>query len=729
MDAELPEDLTGTGRFQLNSAEMDLQMRKVQEHIDRAAVIGERKEPMDEHVRDTSSGTRFKRKLGTWIFESVGGYYLPTENVSKLSMKMQEERLVRDLIYAFSGVPSSHIRPDVTVEQISQLKTDQIDHLRFTIDESFSGAFRALANELLPLIGYYINVQSFIEDTIMSTNCGRALGMSLHKNMQQYFDVQAGLETQLHERKLSLQQLVQQLRPWLHTMEAYARLTSHVRRSELTMAQMLSLIHDHQVHFKSEGLQLLLTDVSHYYMKMVQLWTQKGVLYDVRGDFFIEDTSANAMSSTLLSPKQCCHGYWQARYRLHGDRLPSFLEPLSEQVFRAGKYLNILRQCNVHMKLMQAPLSYVPGDAAHIELIRCSYELPARKLLELMMENNLLEQHLRNLHGYFLLQNEDFTSTLLDKIAGQLQHNVDNLVPEKLQKLTLEALQVSEDPFSHMLHSELMDCDVATQLVNRLEGKKKHQLAEEGQSDDEANQELEDATDFSSVRESDAMTEPSSELPEPLSLSGYEAFALSYHANWPISLVIHEEPVEQLQLLHRLLFYLRYVQHQLKSACFYSLAKYNSQACDLRDRMSECLKQLEQHMLHDIVNPRWQALLSALEKVQLIDEVIVKFHQTLEKSLELCLYAEPITFVRSLFTLGQVCLNFCGLIETPLNEDFDATVGEYEEEFDGLLLGILELIVEMAKPSSSSAEDQRESCAQLLERLEVVRKNLVSTNI
>ncbi|XP_034481728.1 gamma-tubulin complex component 2 homolog [Drosophila innubila] len=713
MDTEITEE-NAEKRALYTEDEVELKMRKVKERIEKSLNTSE-----SGNDGKAPPPSNLMRKMGSWIFESVGGYYLPTENVSKLSVKMQEQLLIRDLIYAFSGVPSSHIRPDISIDDVNQLKTDQIGQVRFKIDENFSGAFRSLANELLPLIGYYINVQSFIEDTIMTTSCCRSLGVALHRNMQQYFEVQSALESQLQEQKLNLQQLVHQLRPWLITMEAYASLTSRARCSDLSTADLLSLMHEHQQHFKTEGLKKLITDVSHYYMKMVQLWTQKGVLYDVRGDFFIEDTRANAMSSTLLSPKQCCHSYWAQRYRLHMDRLPSFLEPVHERIFLAGKYLNVLRQCNAHMKLMQIPLSYLPGDEAHVEFIRSSYELPARKLLEILVENQQLMRHLQNLQGYFLLQQENFTKSLMEKCAGQLQYNVDCLIPEKMQKLLLEALQSSDDPFKHMLHCQLMDCDVATQLANRH---KRH--SEE--KDKEMEMELENEP--SSEMEASSEVESSSELPEPLSICGFEAFTLRYTPNWPISLVIHDEPLEQLQLLHRVLFFLRYVQHQLKST-YYDLSKCNSHAAALRDRMTECILQLEQHMLLDIVEPHWQSLLLAVERAELIDEVLSQFQDTLDQCLLLCLLSEPITFVRSLYTLGQLCLNYCGFIEQPTSEEFESGVVEYEEEFNSLLLSILDLVVELSKPNSASSEEERESCKQLLQRLKFISKDLAQTPI
>ncbi|XP_060657603.1 gamma-tubulin complex component 2 homolog [Drosophila nasuta] len=642
---------------------------------------------------DASSQANHKKKTGSWIFETVGGYYLPKENLSKLSAKEQEQLLIRDLIYAFSGVPASHIRPDLPIDMISLLKTAQIDEVRFKIDENFSGAFRALGNELLPLIGYYINVQSFIEDTVMSKSCYRTLGVALHRNIQSYFELLSTLETQLQQQKLNLQQLVKQLRPWVSNLQSLASVTSHARRSECSIAALLSMMYEQQQHFKSSALKQVLTAVSDYYMKMVQLWTQKGVLYDVRGDFFVEDTHATAMSSTLLSPKQCCHAFWQQRYKLHLQRLPSFLEPQSEKIFLAGKYLNVLRQCNVQMQLMQMPLSYVFGDEAHVEFIRSSYELPARKLLDILKDQGQLQQHLSNLLDYVLLQQNQFVESLLEKCAEQLQRPVDSLVPEKLQKLLLETLQSSSNPYKHMLQLQLMDCDVVAQLEHREQQEKS----------------------------SDELTSEEDQLPEPLNITGYESISLRYTPNWPISLVLHEESLQQLQLVQRVLFLLRYVQHHLQSIT-YNLSKWNPLAAELRDRMNETIKQVEQHLLLDVLEPRWQRLLQAVEKAQLVDDVIRRFELTVKQCVQLCLLSEPVSFVRSLFTLGQMCLNFCGFIEQPTEAEFDAGLFEYDGEFTSLLQSLLNVIEHLAN-SSQTDDNERESCKQLLDRIKFDRRS------
>lgn len=37
--------------------------------------------------------------------------------------------------------------------------------------------------------------------------------------------------------------------------------------------------------------------------------------------------------------------YWDKKYLIRRERIPKFLEPVSDIILRAGKYLNVIRQC------------------------------------------------------------------------------------------------------------------------------------------------------------------------------------------------------------------------------------------------------------------------------------------------------------------------------------------------------------------------------------------------
>ncbi|XP_022214234.2 gamma-tubulin complex component 2 homolog [Drosophila obscura] len=655
-------------------------------------------------------------KSESWSFESVGGYFMPTEDIAKMPLARQEQMLVRNLIYAFSGVPSSHIKPDANIDQIATMQQLDIANVRFKIDEGFNSAFRALANDSLPLIGHFISVQSFVETTNMTPRSGRtrlALAAALGDKLQQYYDLQSKMETEMQERKLSLKDLVRQVRPWITILKVFCSMGLSARGKK-TSAQILTHLDEIYQQLKPSDLELkelvdqVLDTVSSVYMKIVQLWTQKGIIYDMQHEFFVEDSErSNSMSSTLLAPEQCCHAYWENRYTLLPERLPDFLHPLAAEIFHAGKYLNILRQCNVKLTLMQTPLKYSPKEQAHVEIIRSSYALPGEKLLEVLKTEHHLEKHLANLHDYFLLQQEEFAEALLANCQEHWHSNVDRMIPEMLQSLLTETLlTIQDDPFKELLRCQLKDCDVATQLQKLM-------THEHGEDD---------------KNEGSTTSEDDGEPLEELSLSGYEAFALRYDAKWPLSLVLHSEPLQKIQLLQRVLLFLRYVQRQL-SALWQAPSEGNTfisqniRTAALRQRMLGSMINLEQHITQDIAEPRWQMISLVADKGQHIDELIERLAISLEECLRLGLLSGAIAFVRSLFTLGQVCLNFCGFAETPLCDEkaFDEGVGEYESEFGNFLQSILDLVRELASSTSSTKVDERESCQQLLLRLEAYK--------
>ncbi|XP_017009407.2 gamma-tubulin complex component 2 homolog [Drosophila takahashii] len=695
---DLDNDFADTVRFHLSRDELDRQMRKIHDRgdsLNRPSGSG-----------NSSSSVNALPQQESWIFESVGGYYLPNEDLAKMPLQHQEQLLMRDLIYAFSGVPSSHVKPDIQIDQISEMNSVDISRVRFRLDEVFNGAFRALANDVLPLVGYYISVQSFIEQTNMSPSCGRtrlALVTAFGDQMQEYYDLQSKLETDLQEKKLNLKELVRQVRPWLSILKVFSSMACS-SRSKLTSAQLLTLLDQFHRDQKAtepemkERITKIVSSVTRVYMKIVQLWMQKGVLYDTQHEFFVEDTErSNAMSSTLLSPEKCCHAYWAQRYRLLPDRLPAFLLSQADEVFLAGKYLNILRQCNVTMKLLQQPLAYNPGETAHEEIIKDSYDLPARKLLSVLSKDHNLSLHIGNLRSYFLLQEEGFAETLLDKCQEHLQCNVDRLIPEKLQTLLTETLQKSSDLFKDMLRCQLKDCDVATQLARRHKPERSEAESQESSSEAE-------------------------EPPEVLNLYGYESLALRYEAKWPLSFVLYPQLLEQLQILQRVLLFLHYVRRSLtlmwQTPSEGSGLKSTKRFGNLRQRMLMCMLNLEHHIVLDIAEPRWKSLTVTVDKAQNIDEVLNKLEITVDECLRFGLLPTADTYTKALFTLGHVCLNFCRFVESPPDgtwQEFEQVVGEYEEEFDSFLGGILELVGELAKTSGSG---ERESCKQLLKRLE-----------
>jgi gamma-tubulin complex component 2 len=50
--------------------------------------------------------------------------------------------------------------------------------------------------------------------------------------------------------------------------------------------------------------------------------------------------------------------YWEQRYFLQNEAVPSFLEPYKEKILNTGKYLNVLRECSMDVKIEQGIYQY-----------------------------------------------------------------------------------------------------------------------------------------------------------------------------------------------------------------------------------------------------------------------------------------------------------------------------------------------------------------------------------
>lgn len=46
--------------------------------------------------------------------------------------------------------------------------------------------------------------------------------------------------------------------------------------------------------------------------------------------------------------------YWDKKYAIRRERIPKFLEPVSDIILKAGKYLNVIRQCGMCCILLRS---------------------------------------------------------------------------------------------------------------------------------------------------------------------------------------------------------------------------------------------------------------------------------------------------------------------------------------------------------------------------------------
>ena len=210
------------------------------------------------------------------------------------------------------------------------------------------------------------------------------------------------------------------------------------------------------------------------------------------------------------------------------------------QILRAGKYLNVVRQCGRNVECpTTVQLHYTPLSPRHgyVEAVHQAHTFAAECVLNLIMDEAKLKARLRSVHRYFLLQQGDFFVHFLDLAEPELRKHVDDIAAGRLEtllELALRSTTAEMDPYKDDLRVVLKQDDLVTQLscilavesdvANSSSSSSIHSLAS-------VVHHHHDRTDFR--------------------LSGLEAFAFDYEVQWPLSLVISRKALTKYQLLFR----------------------------------------------------------------------------------------------------------------------------------------------------------------------------------
>jgi gamma-tubulin complex component 2 len=75
---------------------------------------------------------------------------------------------------------------------------------------------------------------------------------------------------------------------------------------------------------------------------MLEQWIYQGVVQDPYDEFQIK--SRDELTKDNLR-RDFNDTYWDERYTIRPDKLPLFLESVSEKILTTGKYLNVIREC------------------------------------------------------------------------------------------------------------------------------------------------------------------------------------------------------------------------------------------------------------------------------------------------------------------------------------------------------------------------------------------------
>ncbi|XP_004579789.1 gamma-tubulin complex component 2 isoform X1 [Ochotona princeps] len=597
-----------------------------------------------------------KRNLGqplpvfpAWVYErpALTGDFLIGSGLSTdvalpigaLPLAAQEAAVVEDLLYVLVGVDGRYI----TAQPLAGRQTRT-----FLVDPNLDLSIRELVNRILPVAASYSTVTRFIEEksSFEYGQVNHALAAAMRTLVKEYLILVTQLE-QLHRQGLlSLQKLWFYIQPAMRTVDILASLATSVDKGECLGGATLSLLHDRTVNYtgdsQAQELCLYLTKAASVpYFEVLEKWIYRGIINDPYSEFMVEE---HELRKEKIQ-EDYNDRYWDQRYTVVPQQIPSFLQKMAGKILSTGKYLNVVRECGRDVTCPVAQeILYTLKERAYVEQIEKAFSYASRVLLDFLMQEQELLAHLRSIKRYFLMDQGDFFVHFMDLTEEELRKPVEDITPTRLEALLELALRMSTantDPFKDDLKIDLMPHDLVTQLLRVL---------------------------AIETRQEKAMAHVD---PTELTLSGLEAFSFDYIVKWPLSLIISRKALTRYQMLFRHMFYCKHVERQLcnvwisnKAAKQHALtsARWFASAFTLRQRMLNFVQNIQYYMMFEVMEPTWHVLEKNLKSACNIDDVLGHHTSFLDTCLKDCMLTNP-ELLKVFSKLMSVCVMFTNCMQ------------------------------------------------------------------
>jgi gamma-tubulin complex component 2 len=577
--------------------------------------------------------------------------------IAALPVSTQERVIISELLFTLIGINGTLIVPKLKTATYdtrdeyaftNNWTENKINTIEFDFNEQITDSIKDILRDILPLAGYYYQLQVFIElaRAQESGQVLQALSSTLSKLVDDYYGTIAQLESMHLKYELNLHKLLFYLRPIIQTMETIAKTCNKLQENNTRGGNVLTYLHDSIVFFSgdknSQNILIHLTQKSaEPYMEILRLWIFEGVIQDARNEFFVEDSNPDRDENYF-------DDFWEKRYTVKTEKVPRFLEKQADIILRTGKYLNVVRECGKRIKFHQshASLKFSHSDEQHYaNMILDAYQFASKTLMEVIMEDNDLMGHLLSVKRYFLLQQGDFIVQFMDACEQELTKSVDKVIPmrlENLLELTLRLSSAKHDKYQDNLVTTLMPFDIVTQMSKIIKA---------NENDDESDGDY--------------------DLPDTANLTGIECFSFGYKTQWPISIILNQLAISKYQIIFRQLFYCKHVENFLCRVWIannnakkfdYSTSEQYRAAFTLRQRMMNAIQNLEYYMMVEVIEPLWHIFVQQITKSKNIDDVLLYHEDFLDNCLKNCMLTMP-EILKCIMKMCTLCIGFCEFIE------------------------------------------------------------------
>jgi gamma-tubulin complex component 2 len=392
----------------------------------------------------------------------------------ELPMEAQESILMEELFYAMLGIEGKHIylRENVTTGRYQYAVDPCVDH-----------SIAALVGLSLPVCDAVLDVTAFVQAFSEPTmgQVANAMSSMVAKVQSDWQIAITQYERALVDGKLSLQNLYNNIQRPATTMLLVREIcmdAMNVAPRGARGGQLLNMVHERFQRTAGDPLTQnvfvrIVQAASRPYWDMLRSWIYRGVIRDPHGEFLVEENKL--MSGFSYS--------WEEKFKLRDDTdVPQFLQPVADKILVTGKYLDIIRECNIgefgsssstspsrpHASSSGDSFDFQPFDRSYIDKIETAYAEASSKLLTLLQSEYKLLEKLRSMKRYFLLDQSDFCSQFMDVAGEELRKKALFASTSGLQaslELALRSSSARNDPFGEDLVCGLHPRSLGSHIV------------------------------------------------------------------------------------------------------------------------------------------------------------------------------------------------------------------------------------------------------------------------
>jgi gamma-tubulin complex component 2 len=384
---------------------------------------------------------------------------------------------------------------------------------------------------------------------------------------------------------------------------------------------------------------LLLEKAAQPFFKMIQQWIYLGKIIDPYDEFMVQE---NKQYKKEELRDDFNDSYWNQRYVLVQDRVPTFLEKYQDKILLCGKCLNVVRECDIKIKVSGEPVVFSVEDRLFSPILDAAYLLANELLLNLLIKERDLKGHLKSLKRYFLVEFGDFMSHFMDIADEELKKASKSISTTKLQsllELVLRSGGHQNDAFKDNIKCEIGVDTLLEQLLTIIGISSNTGLTNDSRS-------MEDIV----------MDTPKKDGSKAI-LSGYDAFSLEYEVEFPLSLVISCKSLTKYQMLFRHIFKCHYIEKMLCNSWsknhmvkkFIDKTSHKTEyymlfrrADALRQRMVNFIQNVQYYSAFEVIEPNWRSFESKLSsECSSMDKVLQYHSDFLDNCLKECMLTNP----------------------------------------------------------------------------------------